>query len=292
MNTMTCDEQMMPRPILALSPLKKLFKKAYFAYTGRFGPLPQPEKWVFVVGCYNSGTTLLTRLLGTHPAVGTLPREGQFCSDQLLTPLSQGLPRLWVKRPELFWMDEQTEPEADLQRLKRQWGALFNDPHRPVLLEKTPANAARTRWLQRHFENAHFIAIVRNGYAVAEGIARKTGCDLATAARQWAYANQIMLRDFSKLRHKRLITYETLTDGPDEVLAGLFDFLGLPPLPTKVTDQKWQIHEQQGPVRNLNAQSFAALSPADCRVIESMAGELLAELGYTPTGTTQQVKHG
>ncbi len=114
---------------------------------GRFGSLPRPEKWVFIVGCYNSGTTLLHDLLATQPVVGS-----EF-----------GLRRLWALKPELFYLDEDGGRETDVARLKRQWGGLFNDPTRPVLLEKAAPDVARTRWLQRHFEPAWFIGIVRDG---------------------------------------------------------------------------------------------------------------------------------
>ena len=35
-----------------------------------FGYMPTPEKWVFIVGCYNSGTTLLHDLLASHHNFG------------------------------------------------------------------------------------------------------------------------------------------------------------------------------------------------------------------------------
>ena len=35
-----------------------------------------PEKWLFVVGCYNSGTTLIADALADHPQIAALPDEG------------------------------------------------------------------------------------------------------------------------------------------------------------------------------------------------------------------------
>ena len=32
---------------------------------------PKPEKWVFITGCYNSGTTLLHEILAMHAKVGS-----------------------------------------------------------------------------------------------------------------------------------------------------------------------------------------------------------------------------
>lgn len=43
-----------------------------------FTPVPRPDKWLFVVGCYNSGTTLLAEMLSRHPNISGLPTEGHL----------------------------------------------------------------------------------------------------------------------------------------------------------------------------------------------------------------------
>jgi hypothetical protein len=113
--------------------------------------MPKPDRWVFLVGCYNSGTTLLHDLLASNPNVGSLHTEGQFLTDQLVLPKAVGLARLWASQPEHFQMDESSDGGVSADKIKRQWGARFDDPNRPVLIEKSPTNAARTRWLQRVF---------------------------------------------------------------------------------------------------------------------------------------------
>src|SRR5262245_52280029 len=37
--------------------------------------------WLFVVGLHGSGTTLLKSILEQHPAVRSMPREGQYYTD-------------------------------------------------------------------------------------------------------------------------------------------------------------------------------------------------------------------
>jgi hypothetical protein len=246
---------------------------------GVVGPLPKPEKWVFVVGCYNSGTTLLHDLLACHPKVGSMPSEGQFYTDQLLLPKSVGLPRLWAIEPERFYMDERSDRKVNIKRLKRQWGARYDDPTRLVLLEKSPTNAGRTRWLQKHFENAHFIGIIRNGYAVAEGIHRKAGHELRLAALQWLRSNQIMLQDFKHLQRAKLIRYEDLTEGP-ETITSVLEFIGLEPVELGTSSRSWRIHEQDAPIMNMNRHSFAALSADERQTIEGVGGALLQQFGY------------
>lgn len=260
--------------------IRSISRKIRRLRDGRLGPLPTPNKWVFIVGCYNSGTTLLHDILAAHPSVGSMPDEGQFYTDELLLPRAVGLPRLWALEAGRFCMDEAGGTGVNVVRLKRQWGARFNDPDRPVLLEKSPTNAARTRWLQRHFENAHFIGIVRNGYAVAEGIRRRAGHPLELAATQWARSNEILLRDFEMLQKKKLVRYEELTESAERILKDIVEFLDLSPTGLAIDGRVWHIHGQEAPVANMNPESLQRLSREEREIIESAAGDLLKRLGY------------
>lgn len=259
----------------------KLKQKLRCWIHGRFGPMPKPERWVFLVGCYNSGTTLLHDLLASNPDVGSLHTEGQFLTDQLVLPKAVGLARLWATQPEPFQLDENGGEGVSADKIKRQWGAKFNDPDKPVLIEKSPTNAARTRWLQEHFKPASFIGIVRDGYAVSEGIHRKAGHPLEDAARQWSRSNEIMLADFEYLERKTIIRYEDLTSRPAEVLAEVFEFLGLRPHDEEVGDREFAIHEQTSKIRNMNDRSMEALSEQDRAMIQEVAGDVLRRLGYS-----------
>lgn len=249
-------------------------------WRGRVGPIPTPERWVFVVGCYNSGTTLLHALLAEHPAVGSLPTEGQFLTDGFVLPREVGLPRQWALRPDLFRMTERDSAKVDADRIKRQWSGRFDDADRPVLIEHSPPNAGRTRWLEQNFVPASFVGIVRDGFAVSEGIRRRAGHSLTDAALQWATSNQIMLTDFEQVERSILVRYEELTERPDEVIASILDFLGLAPGATVTAGREFSIHDVQSSIRNMNDRSLTALTNDERREIEGVAGPMLRRLGY------------
>ncbi len=253
-----------------------------FRVRGRFGPLPRPERWAFVVGCYNSGTSLLYGLLSRHPSVGSLPAEGQFLTDQLPVPKRDGFARGWALAGARYRLTEGDGESIDTERLKRQWGACFNDVSRPILIEKSPPNAARTRWLQSRFDDAHFIGIVRNGYAVAEGISRKAGHPISAAAAQWARSNKWMLRDWPYLERRTLIRYEDLVQNPETVLRGLFRFLSLDPdrYDWSSLAKPMKVHERAEPLKDLNDESLLALSRQQLVDVEDEAMEMLMRLGY------------
>ena len=250
-------------------------------YYGIFGRDYQPEKWCFIVGCYNSGTTLLHAMLAQHSDVASMSNEGQIFTDQLLWPKAVGLNRKWALKPELFQMDE-TSSIANADRIKRQWGPRMNKKGKTVCVEKTTINSARSRWLQAHFPNAHFIGIVRNGYAVAEGIRRKGNHPVSVAAEQWKRSNQIMLEDFECLERKLLIRYEDLTSDPIATVSQVLAFLGLTDVSAELTDRSWSIHERSMTIQNLNRESFSRLSEKDKAEISHVAGELLDKFRYRP----------
>jgi hypothetical protein len=259
--------------------LRGLHREARITMT----PLVKPEKWLFVVGCYNSGTELLMRLLGEHPDISSLPDEGQFLTDQFPADYELGLPRMWVLREDMFRLNE-TDDGPDALRLKREW-LMRLDRRRRVFLEKSPPNAARTRWLEAHFENAHFIAIVRNGYAVAEGIRRKAeprhlqeGWPLNLCARQWARSYEVLLEDAARLRRVLWVRYEDLAERPGDEVRRILDFLELGG--DIELERSWNVHEQNSPIRNMNEKSIERLTAEEKCIVTREAESMLRHFGY------------
>ncbi len=248
-------------------------------------PVPRNKQWVFLVGCYNSGTTLLAELMGQHQAISALPTEGHFITDEFVKDYDVGLPRMWVGREEFFYLTEDDQgPDPD--RIKKEWGMRL-DLSRPVLLEKSPPNTAKTRWLQKHFENPYFIGIVRNGYAVAEGITRKgnpqhlaDGWPIEMSAYQWKRSNEVLEKDAKHLKHLIWISYEELTADPLATLNKLAAFLGISRFDDVDFDKSWSVHEKDEPIRNMNQESIDRLSREQIDKINEVAGDMLDHYGY------------
>lgn len=249
-------------------------------------PVPKDKTWVFLVGCYNSGTTLLAELLGQHPSISALSTEGHFITDQFIKDYDIGLPRMWVEREDLFRLNEDDEGPDEL-RVKKEW-AMRLDLKKPVLLEKSPPNSAKMRWLQKHFENAHFVGIMRNGYAVAEGITRKAdpkhlinSWPIEMSAYQWKRSNEVMQQDAEHLKKFMWIRYEELAEDTAATLNKITDFIGIDNFEAFEEDRNWSIHERDEQVRNMNDESISRLTPEQIRIINDVAGDMLDEFGYT-----------
>ena len=76
---------------------KLLMKPGVQRWLAPLGRVPKPQKWVFIVGCYNSGTTLLADLMGNHPDISALPVEGVRLSDVWPLPETYAWNRMWMK---------------------------------------------------------------------------------------------------------------------------------------------------------------------------------------------------
>ena len=250
-------------------------------------PLAEPEAWLFLVGCYNSGTELLAKILGSHPDISALPHEGQFLTDQLQRDYELGVPRMWVLREDLFRLTEKDDG-PDVERLKREW-IMRLDRSASVFLEKSPPNMARTRWLQREFPNAHFLALVRNGYAVAEGIRRKAephhrreGWPIEWCARQWARSNEVLLEDAKFLERVLWMSYEDLVEEPAGSVDRIARFIGVDPQATNDMglSTEWRVHEKESPITNMNPESIGRLSSREKAIITRTAGSVLSRFDY------------
>jgi len=247
--------------------------------------VPHPDKWVFIAGCYNSGTTLLRKILGSHPLISSLESEGQYLTDQFPSDHEIGLSRMWVKREDMYRLNE-ADTGPDATRIKKEWGMRL-DRSKPIFLEQTPANAARTRWLQKNFENAYFIGIIRNGYAVVEGITRKAnpihsidGWTIEEAAYQWRRSNEILREDSKYLDHFIWCRYEEFTERPDIEIERICKFLEIASNHGMNLDKNWSVHERDQKIRNMNNESITRLSSEHISRINLIMEKMMQYFSY------------
>jgi hypothetical protein len=238
--------------------------------------------WLFVLGLNNSGTTLLVDLLRSHPTVRCLPNEGQYLTRALPLPREFGVPRRFSERLDIFHWTEANDPGPAL-RIQYDWAAHYPQCN-GILVEKSPPNTLRSRWLQHNFRPARFLAITRHPYAVCEGIRRREGYAIEDAARHWRMANECMLDDLTHIDHSLFVTYEDVCARPMEFLERLHIFLGLQiPFDASLLAAPRQIHNidnKSEPIRNFNARSIENLSSNDMDSIDRIAGPLMERLGY------------
>jgi hypothetical protein len=238
--------------------------------------------WLFVLGLNNSGTSLVSRVLASHPRIRSLPGEGQLLTRALPQAVAYGARRNWTARLDVFHWTEENDPAPAL-RVRYDWASYY-ERGPGVLLEKSPPNTVRARWLQANFRPSRFIGVIRHPYAVCEGIRRREGLSIAEAALHWSRGNGIMLDDADRLERFLLVTYESFATQPQGELERIEAFLELDePFDRRVLDQPLPFHNVDGKVQrltNLNEKSLKRLAPEEIETIDEIAGPLMERLGY------------
>ena len=103
----------------------------------------EPRRWVFVAGCYNSGTTILREILGAHPDIATLPREGVRMTDAFPDVERQGWRRMWHRNAASTVLDGH-DPARVADRAKRDWSPWWTRGA-DIFLEKSIVHGSRMR---------------------------------------------------------------------------------------------------------------------------------------------------
>ena len=255
----------------------------------------EPEQWVFLLGCYNSGTTILRDVLGSHPSIGTMPREGVKLTNVFPTPEKLGWYRMTSRCPAGAMIPEMTDAVSVRESLVKDWAPWLNSG-KPVFLEKSITHAARLDWLRTVFPDAKFIVIHRDGYSSAEGIQRKARAvgvakielgqelyPISDCAQEWSQLNSNLL-SFSEKNNDidvKILTYEKLCASPSSEIASLFEFVGVSLDAFKVVDEKTVlVGKRTFEIKNMNERSHKRLSNQDYQDINDVAGDTLRQLGY------------
>jgi len=237
--------------------------------------------WLFILGVNNSGTTILSKILETHPEIRTLPAEGQHLTSAFPRPDLLGVERLWSSRMDIFRWDENYDPRLAL-RAKKDWAGLYSKD-KGILLEKSPPNTVRSLWLQRNFSPSRFLSITRSPYAVCKGIRRRKEYSIRQAALHWNTANKCLLDDLRHIEQNLLLKYEDLVEDPRKTLVKIQSFLELEKAFDFGDSMSVSAHSIEGTttgLRNFNDESINRLSQPDIEEINTICSDLMCQLGY------------
>jgi len=259
--------------------------------------------WLFLLGLNNSGTTLISRVLARHESISWMGGEGQFHSSEFLLPHDvpawspahePSIRRIFTEREELFRWTEGGGPDISL-RVMYDW-SYYLSKNMYLFEGGSPTNTLRSRGLQHHFSPSFFVAVIRNPYAVCEGIRRRDGYSIARAARHWTRGNQILLEDAAYLKNIITIKYEDFCDRPDEVLAAIARFLGLDEsFESTVKSEQFDVHNidsDTSPIKNMNRRSLERLSIEDFDEVNRIAAPLMERLRYEVLGSPVETCRG
>ena len=193
----------------------------------------------FLGGLHRSGTSLIHRCLSDHSQIsgfagtGVPEDEGQHLQTVYPTAFNFGGPGMFGFR-QASHMDEYSplaRPE-NADRLLQQWLPHW-DASRSVLIEKSPPNLVRTRFLQALFPGCRFVVVLRHPVAVAYATQKwvPKGVWVGSLIEHWLICHERFEADRAHLRHVHVLRYEDFVERPQVELDAMLAFLGLNPEP-------------------------------------------------------------
>ena len=262
------------------------------------------ETHLFVISPNNSGSTFLSLALAACREAWSLPDESRRVlgfagpSPTADSPLRGAG---WIWAAEQRWLDMLTDLRAyDWPRTRKAWyfQARARHPRASVFVAKSPQDLCIVDGLRRHFRSPRFLFLVRNPYAVCEGICRSLRRKLrrnrpvevhgelleTVAARHVTACFSLQRRNVEA--HGKLgvfFTYEAMCAEPERIaheIGALVPELGDLNLRRRLSVKRGRYDEM---LTDMNARQIARLRPEQLaafnRVFREREG-LLAWFGY------------
>ncbi len=249
---------------------------------------PDTRSPVFIGGQRRSGTTLLRIMLNRHPRIAC-GRESHFAKHLLN----------WHDRLADEWSDTIRRYGFGAEAVDGAFAALVDDVFTGVQLaqgkqrwaEKTPANIINIDYLFRLFPNAQFVHMIRDPRDTYRSIRDRSQGDrpnwarftATEAARDWRAAVEAGMRWRQATDRYLEVRYEDLAREPEQTMRRVLEFLNEPwDARVLAIDANGAVAKpQHGPVFATSiARWRTGLSEVEVASIQSVAGELMVELGY------------
>ena len=182
------------------------------------------QKVIFVGGLHKSGTTLFHDILANSTQVSSLCDrglpcgEGQYIQSQLLPDIYYGEILFGLSTEAYLTETSFSNPDIIGEKMFCEWKRYWQIKSE-YLLEKSPINVVRTRFLQRVFPKSIYIVLIRDprtAYIAAKKNMRRI--TMETYFRNWVAIYNTFLEDQHYLTNSMLVQYENLLSYPTDII--------------------------------------------------------------------------
>ncbi len=200
------------------------------------------DKLIFVIGPPRSGSTMLQRMLGSHSAIYTHPEP------HIITPLAHlgyyesvdKAPYDHINAAEAIreYVEDLPGKEEDYLDACRAYadilyGRMLDQAGRSMMVDKTPAYGLVLPFLSKLYPEAKYIVLTRQPLAILSSYANSffegdydAAVSFNNILERYVPAMAKFLREAEVPKYH--IGYEDLVRRPEEKMAEIFAFLGLP----------------------------------------------------------------
>lgn len=185
---------------------------------------PDFHQLVFISGLHRSGTSLFFKILKAQKNMsgfentGVAEDEGQLL--QSVYPAAQvfGGPGKFGfdKRAHLTEKSPLISPENQ-KKILEEWKPYW-DFNKKILLEKSPPNLLKTRFLQKLFPHSKFITTTRHPLAVSFATQKWCNTTIYKLVKHWVHCHKIFEQDKPHLERHYQFKYEDFTENPEKIL--------------------------------------------------------------------------
>ena len=210
------------------------------------------QKHIFISGLHRSGTSLFHKTLCSAEGfsgfrnTGVPKDEGQHLQDVMKPAKYFGGPGKFGFNSNCY-MDEShiLATEENRKKIQSSWERWW-DTSQPFLVEKSPPNIVRTRYLQYLFPDAVFLTIIRHPIAVSLATKKWSGTSMNNLFKHWIKCNETFIEDAKYLKYSYLFKYEDFVSNPKQIMSAI----------SKLLDHDIKLSEYPKIDKNINNEYF------------------------------------
>jgi hypothetical protein len=190
------------------------------------------KEFIFICGLHRSGTSVFFKLLKNQnyasgfENTGAVEDEGQLLQTVYPRAMLYGGPGKFGFHPDSRMNENHTLATTESRdKLIEEWSPYW-DMEKEVLLEKSPPNLLKSKFLQEVFPNSKYLTIIRHPIAVSLATQKWSKTSLDSLIEHWLKCHDIFNEDKSDLKDVLEFKYEGFVNNPTEVFDKISDFLG------------------------------------------------------------------
>lgn len=193
------------------------------------------HQFVFISGLHRSGTSVFFQSLKKHPEIsgfsntGAPEDEGQHLQSVFPPAADYGGPGKFGLQPEMHLTEKSPlVTEDNRNKLLNEWSQYW-DTEKTVLLEKSPPNLIKMRFLQALFPQSKFIVIKRHPIATSLATKKWSRNSLYTLIKHWVVCHNIYQNDIDHLDYILEFKYEDYIGDHKKIMEEVLAFIDIPP---------------------------------------------------------------